>query len=1196
MKKLLLTLLTMFACFSVQAINIKLLKGTHTIVPADYSPAMGLSFLEWGVAEQWYKLSGRIQAAQLKEVLEKNSEALSQNLEIAELIANMPKNNATENLIMSMFHIAGGTFILTNADGNPVKYLEPHHIGKILKVVQKWKAALLDSDILKTLQQDNSAKKVDYQVIIQALQKETSKLNAEILKAKKASKNEDAEALQATLKIKNAELVKTQNLLKKLVDSSSKDFVAQTLQQELYDLCMSFQLKNGSSQQLFQEKNWKDFVTSLAGSLQESVGDSRLYADNTPEGILLGFMLTKSNTRQDLQDYFKGFLDDETFTLPSDEEYTDKDIADIVASKTNASDFEQFADLLSAYTYKELYQSQLPKMTSNKTVDYKGITFADCVDTVIRMLANIVTYKESQAKVGVVPEGLKLNPVVKNFYQSENSPNSKSAEVAHSGVHQAWAQVIENVPGCIYKNIGNGKVNNMGPESPNNISITALQGIDGVMPIDQSFTYTQSGKIEINGVEYEPYSLNLDNKTYVLAKKNVGDKTYLLVPKDSELVCCELRSNILNIVTGLNHVFDLGLYSNFEQIFEPDFASKNFKIICEKFHWDPQIDISTLDKSGDLVIPIKTSQGEFSINIAKSHGFISVKETEKLPVQIEIPQTTHEPIVAAVVALGIKHIKDLPANLQKTYLYKDVAVLNLNERYSVIRKISSKTDLTDIEKNYLKSLMLSFIFEPDAQYLKKIIQYNTYELKKIGLLDFGIELAHMHDLTYKSTIFLEVLPELIKVKEMTLEQGLSLIEKGLNNQNEAWISERIFRVIIKDGLIGANDVDILLPFLENLMSSSDFNVLYSAQQMMTHVLDKGLITSEQLLPFIEKNMSSSDFTEIQKGSNLMKDLINKGLITLDQILPFIEKNMDNSEFNVRYGIMDVLTSLTDKKMITQSEIERLKNLATDDYFKQQLEELQSRAVSDFEKKLKGLNSLIASKKMTIEQGLSLIENGLSNSNKSIRTQIIDATMNLVNKNLIESDQVPQLLSLIEKMMIHPDLQYGGMSLLNSLINKDLVVSNQIPEILPLLEQGLKIANGLVVASTIYTVSSLVDKKMLTQSEVEHLKNVAIDNVYKQKLEELKLRAPVSVEGRKVEIVKPVHTISKGQRREIVQRMKKARIQPEQQKEEQQLIQEKEREEQRYQQFMQEQHERQDEQDQEISSMHETQLKPGLALR
>ncbi|MCX5924632.1 MAG: hypothetical protein NTZ68_04380 [Candidatus Dependentiae bacterium] len=188
MKKIIVSLVVAFSCFSVEAINIKLLKGTHTVVPADYSPVMGLSFLEWGIAEQWSKLNARSQAAQLKEVLDKNPEAVSESPELAKFANELGKNSATENLIMSMFHIAGGTFNVTNADGNPVKYLDPKHIGKILRVLQKWSQASADRTKMAALKAEATSKKSDHQVKKSALAAEIKAFDSKIAKAKAAVK------------------------------------------------------------------------------------------------------------------------------------------------------------------------------------------------------------------------------------------------------------------------------------------------------------------------------------------------------------------------------------------------------------------------------------------------------------------------------------------------------------------------------------------------------------------------------------------------------------------------------------------------------------------------------------------------------------------------------------------------------------------------------------------------------------------------------------------------------------------------------------------------------------------------------------------------------------------------------------------------------------------------------------------------
>ena len=55
------------------------------------------------------------------------------------------------------------------------------------------------------------------------------------------------------------------------------------------------------------------------------------------------------------------------------------------------------------------------------------------MDTTIRMLANIVTYKSSEGKVGVASEGLSLNPAFKQFYESEDGLSEKSKPFVISG-------------------------------------------------------------------------------------------------------------------------------------------------------------------------------------------------------------------------------------------------------------------------------------------------------------------------------------------------------------------------------------------------------------------------------------------------------------------------------------------------------------------------------------------------------------------------------------------------------------------------------------------------------------------------------------------------------------------------------------------------------------------------------------------
>jgi hypothetical protein len=1154
-KKILLSFVAIFNCLSVEAINIKLLKGTHTIVPADYSPVMGLSFLEWGIAEQWYKLSARMQTAELKEVLDKNPEAVSDNPELAKFAQEMGKNSATENLIMSMFHIAGGTFNVTNADGNPVKYVEPEHIGKILQVVQKWKEASADPEKMAALKQEASLKKTDHEAKKSMLDKEIQVLNSQITKAKtaaKAAKGADVQVvksnlqeLQSELKLKDAELERHKTLSKKLVDPALRDFAGSSLQQELNDVCMSFKLKNGSSQQLFQEKDWKPFVSSLAGSIQETMGAHRLYAENTPEGILLGFMLKKSNTRQDLLDYFKGFLRDEKFLERKDEmaallqkpEYSTEEISQILAAKTNASDFDQLADLLSVYTYHENYGSAFPKVTQNKGVDYKGISFQDCMDTTIRMLANIVTYKPSEGKVGVSPEGLSLNPSFKEFYGSENGLCGQSSEVGNSKVHQAWTQVIENVPGCSYNRIGDGQGNNFSSEVRN--------FCDGVIPVDVAPEGLPTHELEIDG------------KKYQLPIQKVGDRTYWLVPKNSGLVCAEMMPNASNVLVTMNHIFDLKLFDNQTDIFDPKFASTYFKQMCEKLGWEPQVSLEALDGKQSIEIPIKTKAGIFTIHLHdKAHGYVSIKDAAKLNINLEVPEATSQATVAAIVGTRLKKMDQLSQELRAACLYKDVSVLNIDRRYDAFSTIlGSQTILTDAEESYVRSLIRSFCFVEDQTYLERLVIIFGSNLKEAGLGDFIVGALQLHDAKYKGKVLLMSLVKLIEHKLITVEQGLSLIEKEMSDPSDGVRSKAmlVIKSLIDNNLI---TVEKGLPLVKKGMSDSSDHVRSTVMAVIKSLIDNKLITVEQGLPLIEKGMSDLNQSVRSDAMSAIKSLIYNKLIAVDQVaqlLPLIEKGMSDSGQYDLSNAMSVITNLINNNLIKSDKVSQLLPL-----LKKVMNDLNQYVRSDV---MSAINNLIYNKLITVGQVpqlLPLLEKAMIDSDVRIRSNAMSVIKSLIDKNLIISDQVSQLLPLIKKGMVDPDIDVrkDAVLVIINLINKDLITLDQVPQLLSLIEKRMVDSDSNVRNYAAAAIESLVDKKMITQSEVDRLTNLATDDSDKQRLEELKLYAPVSIAGKEVEAkIKTKVKLSKNQRREITERMKQQRqkeVQQEQLRQKEQL--------------------------------------------
>ncbi|MBP9765203.1 DUF4200 domain-containing protein [Candidatus Babeliales bacterium] len=857
MKKILLSCFVLFGVTSVECINITLLKGTHTIVPANYSPVMGLLFIEWDIARQWYELSPKYQAAQLKELLAPQEQALAENAEAVKLIENIGNNNATQNLIMLMFHISGGTFNVTNADDNPVKYFKPKHIGIILKVVDTWLDVLTSKDKINTLLKGSSEKKA-------MLEEEAKKTLIHIINLKKVIKSAKAQEITAEkstsvpttsnlkqeseqtllqltnqLEQKNEEIKRLTKILQIMKDPTSPDALQQILQLELSEVCKSFKLQNEKNKSFFTGNDFMRFIKSLAGSVAESIGSGASYANNTPQGILLGYMLKISNTKNDLQDYFRGFLGNDSFVLSSQEEYTIADIDHILKASVDASDFKQVADLLSAYTYQEKYNAPFPKVVDNKQVNYRGIDYQDCMDTAIRMLTNIVTYKKSEARVGVAPEGLKLNSQAVQFYASEGGLCAQSSEVGNSKVHQAWTEVVENIVGCSYANIGDGYGHNITSES--------IKLYDGVMPVIDVPRGLPHKEIEIHG------------KKYQLPIQTVGPRMYLLVPQALGLVCAEMMPNVSNILVSMNHIFELQLFDT-AAIFEPTFVSTYFKALCDKFGWNVFIpDFKVLDSKQDIDITLGTASGSFTIHVYdRRHGYVTTQNRSQLDIKLTVPDTTSESVIVALVGARLVYVDTLIRALRKPYFYKYVSALNYDERNSIFGSILSKDSLTEVDKKYAQSLLISFCLNADPVYLTNIINSNHMRMiyRVDSIRDCFLGALQIHNIMYRSKIIFNYLDELIDKKLVTTEQAIIFIEQGMSL-----------------------DYDIrskLLDIVTNFMIDKD-------------VSGKSLISAEQGLSLI--NNAVNEVTIVQV-IGIIQELIQVDVISAQQGLAWLESMVD----------------------------------------------------------------------------------------------------------------------------------------------------------------------------------------------------------------------------------------------------------------------------------------------------------------
>lgn len=899
MRKLFLLSLILCGAF-LQSINIKLLKGTHSIASSRYSPVMGISFLEGSIAQQWYKFSPKYQVEVFKEIETKNSN----NRDLANLIEDIKrtKKSATENLISEMYHISGGSFAVTNASGNPVKYLKPNHIGKILHIVQKL-------EFMRTEEDQFSDYKDQAKGEAGLLQRSMSKLNGEITKLKQdlarveqqaarqvARQADPDDVNQLRQEISNKEsrlkLMKLKQEYLGKVDKCKDGY--DLLKLELTEMLITLNIAVGTT-----GKQWSGFVTALIDSLKES--DSKLYPENTTQGIILSYLLAKSNTREDLQEYFRGLLDDTSFILRP-EEYTNEEITQILAGPINAENFEEMADLLTAYTYKIRYGSFFPKVVENKTVSYHGLDFSDCMETTIRMLVNILSYKQEESKVGIVQAWLQFNAAVQGFYD-KGQLYKDSAEVGNILVHQSWVDVISNVSGCIYKNI----INDVGETT----DVTKV-GCNGFIPVNSEFEYLTTDKVKIDGIEYDSYDLVFANNHYPVAQKTVGDETYILIPNNLNLYCCEMRSYISNVITSLNYVFNLNLYSNINEIFDPSFASEKFTSLCTRLNWATDFNISELDNPEDILnIPIhKGDTGDleddtdnFTIHVLKGHhGYITINFQENVTVNISDLDKASQAIRAALLSNGIKAVEffdqlHIPLDIQ---LYKNINVLNILDE-STQAAINNMIDNIKSSRNEDKELI--------GSYLKAFLIYLAWQVYYYGDDEYNFRI-----------FFQELLLKCIK-ESVDLNLDLAFLKRIVAVYTIVKSADRFvlsnMDTLLKYAILNKQEVVSLLSDSFNKYTSDKVEAIEKLlNQNLFIEEDKNLLRSV-LVPFIQYGMNKP-FAEFRKLCGIA---IQKHILSLEQFLQLSKQEFDSQQsFGLLRNVLIILKNLieADSDAITAS--------------------------------------------------------------------------------------------------------------------------------------------------------------------------------------------------------------------------------------------------------------------------------------
>jgi len=866
--------------------NIQDLKGIHQVaeVPSDYAPFWGLTFIEQGIAKLWYMLSSK----------HLNKEIASQFTGVSELdkagvlkILATQKNTFTEKLVDQMFHMAGGTFNVTNAPNNPVKYLKQRHIGRVLGMVHE------------------GLKQTDLKLMQEPMEKYLVSLN--------------------------------------LLDPSGKPFKA---------------------------KDFRPFVSALIGAVGECLGDKPLYPKNTAQGLLLGYLLAQSNDRSDLQEYFRGFLNDDTFVLPSDR-YTVQDFKMIQSVVPDLQNIESFANYLCSAMYTEKYGSVLPKIMSSKSVAYQGNHFTNCVEAMMSNLVNIATYDSITHKLGHAPEGVTLSPELQKFYGQEL--HASNADVENMAVHQAWTSLLENRIGCVY----------------NRLVQAGQQGVveirnqcDGVIPVDVVDAGLPVKEVSVGGNKYQ------------LFEKRIGSKTYWLIPKSAGLDCFELMPTAANIIVTLNDLLSLNLYASVDETLQSDFVKKYFESMCSKLGWkvEPSILARMIEGTSRISIPVMLKSGErFDIHLhEKAHGYVSVdikSELENRPSVASVNQSDAA-VQAACLGSSLVNYGDI-AN--KHSLGQCVSAINLDSRLRLISEMMPVVG-TLVDTPYLAKLIMSMGVVDDTHYgdsigsffkarageiptelidalgimaqtlyvrgkalrpmfvytkivlqrgeqpliqvpwirkalqsthtdirevVRGIVELSNYQnntllfqamfqYKLLDLQDLN-SMMHVDSLQYDVMVGLRDLIENEAVNLSQVDQLMQLVDKGMSsmNKNVQYNATRCIEIMIKKELVGAGQIGQLMQLVGKATSSMNKSAQSSAWRCIEGMIQKGLMDSDQvvqLMQWIDKGMNSS-YEHMQYYALVcIKELIKKGLVGLDQVdqlMQMVDKGMNSSYEDVQ---------------------------------------------------------------------------------------------------------------------------------------------------------------------------------------------------------------------------------------------------------------------------------------------------------
>lgn len=848
-----------------------------------------------------------------------------------------------------------------------------------------------------------------------------------------------------------------------------KNAESKVLEDSLEKYLLTLNLLNSEGQP-FKAKYLRPFVQALVGSLKECRGPNALYSANTTQGLLLGYMLAKSNTRLDLQEYFRGLLGNDRFVLPT-EQYSVEELTNFLDHVPNAHNLEEFANYLCGAIYVEKYMSVLPKLVAGKTVSYHGSSFPACVESLMRNLINIVTYDSQTQRLGKTVEQLQFNHKLQQFYSQELCANN--ADVDNQLVHQAWVDVVENVEGAIYNNVL------VQDASGQTVLMKVRSFCDGVIPVAHVDTSLPPKTIEIAGQSYQ------------VQEKQVGNERYYLVPQSSGLKCCELRTLASNIVVIMNNVFNLKLYDRVEEVLTSGFAAKHFQVLCERFGWS--MSPGTLERiaafdAGELLqtkVALMVQDKVFVLNLMKGHGsvFVDTKsDLKNIPSEKDVLSAKSIVQSACVGAeiIGYDRLLSNSSNVVLRGLDRYVPIFNPDAAARFMQAfMESKVAISD--DLYVGQLIKSMSFAEDEHFPNFVcdlfIKKSPDLISDTLIQALGVMASSLYLLGH-SAVPMFVYTKIMLAKQQTPMLQVAWIKKALQSthsdivalvdkliENHVHAATELIEALVHHGLFDMQDCALMM----KVPSLQDFVFVALNKLISQDSISQAEVS--MILPWIESLINGPvvSFLIFKCLSLLIdKNLIGTGQV--DQVMTLIDKGMSHN--SIQYFVCLTISSLIEKKLIG---VERLLPLITK-YMSSSLMELVNKCIEQ------GMVE-----KRFVDQLLVVFDKAMSHPDKNLSSTVLLCISLLFEKDLIGKEQLPYVMQLLDRSMNNPTTNVVSFAVecIIRLIKKDLITSSeQVNALLPLLEKGMLLPK--TQYNVMHCLSELIQKKLISVQQIEQL--------------------------------------------------------------------------------------------------------------